>query len=45
MNWQALFILVAIVLSLATAIIEPLMPPTGGGVYMPSPSDGILPFQ
>ena len=46
MNWQALFILIAIVLSLAVAIIEPLMPPTGGGgVYMPGPSDGVLPFQ
>ena len=45
MNWQALFILIAILTSFAMAIIEPLMPPTGGGVYMPGLSDGILPFQ
>mgnify|MGYP001568634627 CR=1 FL=1 len=45
MNWQSLFILIAIVLSFAMAIIEPLMPTTGGGVYMPGPSDGVLPFQ
>ena len=45
MNWQALFILIAITLSLAVAIIEPLMPPTGGGYYRGGPEEGVLPFQ
>lgn len=46
MNWQALFILIAIALSLASAIVEPFLPePRNPGVYMPGPDNGVLPFQ
>ncbi len=46
MNWQSLFIVAAILLSIAGAIVEPLLPePRYPGVYMPGPADGVLPFQ
>lgn len=47
MNWQALFILIAIALSITVAIVEPFVPePRNPGVYRgDGPEEGVLPFQ
>lgn len=46
MNWQAVIIAAVILLSIAGAIVEPLLPePRYPGVYMPGPDNGVLPFQ
>jgi hypothetical protein len=42
---MTLIVLVVILFSLALATLEPFVPDHHGGVYMPEPDDGVLPFQ